>query len=153
MLFLEFRNGYRVQITFSYDSGTFLGVQCLYDDFNLEGGELFLFQYNGVDGFNVYLIGTDFSEIDYPAIVHGSQNSRPRKGTLPIIRVSLFQCEKTTTDYIFLVLILNKCLVSLQKGGLHGIRFLTEGNPVHDELVSTNDYLNILVLVIMRFCK
>ncbi|WOH08668.1 hypothetical protein DCAR_0728112 [Daucus carota subsp. sativus] len=110
-LFLEFRNGYRVQITFSYDLGTFLGIQCLYDDFDLEGGELFLFQYNGVDGFNVYLIGRDFCEIDYPAIVHRSQNCRPHK-------------------------------VSLQKGGLHGIRFLTEGNPVHDEFVPPRSFID-----------
>lgn len=113
-----------------------MGIQCLYDDFDLEGGELYLFQYNGVDGFNVYLIGRDFCEIDYPEIVHRSQNCRPRKGTLSKMRVILFQSKKTTTGLIGFVLILNHCLVSLQKGGLHGIRFLIEGNPVHDELVS-----------------
>ena len=51
----------------------FVGVQCLYEDFELEGGEMFLFEFNGSDGFNVYIIGKDFCEIDYPQKVHQLQ--------------------------------------------------------------------------------
>lgn len=82
MLFLEFRNCYRVEVTFIYDLGKLLGIQCVYDDFDLEGGEMLLFQYNGQDGFNVYLIGRDFFEAEYPDIVHRLQISHPRRGSL-----------------------------------------------------------------------
>ncbi|KAL1815726.1 hypothetical protein ACET3Z_018300 [Daucus carota] len=36
----------------------------------------------------------------------------------------------------------DEMVVSLQNGGLHGIRFLTEGNPVHDELVPPRSFID-----------
>ena len=80
IVFLEFRNEYRLEVSFNKHLGKFSSVQCLYADFDLEGGELFVFEFNGVDGLNVYLLGRDFCEVDYPEKVHALQKSRPRKG-------------------------------------------------------------------------
>ncbi|WOG95382.1 hypothetical protein DCAR_0414698 [Daucus carota subsp. sativus] len=88
IVFLEFRNEYRLEVSFNKHLGKFSSVQCLYADFDLEGGELFVFEFNGVDGFNVYLLGRDFCEVDYPEKVHALQKSRPRKA-----------CVKLLTDY------------------------------------------------------
>lgn len=78
--YLILRTGYRVRVEFDKERGTLSGVQALYEDFNLVGGELLVFELTGSHDFHVYVIGVDFAEIEYPSIVHTSQKSRPLKG-------------------------------------------------------------------------
>ena len=54
----------------------------MYDDFELEGGEMLIFEVNGIFDFNVYIIGLDLTEIEYPNVVHYMQNSHPRVGKI-----------------------------------------------------------------------
>ena len=84
-LLLGFRNGYEIPVVLDEERGTLSGLSTLYDDFELIGGQMLLFDFNGCSGFNVYVIGTDLREIDYPSVVHCMQNKRPRNGnTYPI---------------------------------------------------------------------
>ena len=79
LLFI-FRNGYEIRVKFDAEEGTFYGVSDMYDDFELEGGEMLLFEYNGISGLNVHVIGQDLTEIEYPNVVHHMQKIEPRVG-------------------------------------------------------------------------
>ncbi|XP_063936677.1 uncharacterized protein LOC108227884 [Daucus carota subsp. sativus] len=81
-LLLGFRNGYEIPVVLDEERGTLSGLSTLYDDFELIGGQMLLFDFNGCSGFNVYVIGTDLREIDYPSVVHCMQNKRPRNVSL-----------------------------------------------------------------------
>ncbi|WOH03395.1 hypothetical protein DCAR_0622792 [Daucus carota subsp. sativus] len=50
----------------------------LYEDFALKGGEMLVSEFNRSTDFNVYVIGTNLTEIRYPNIVHCMQKKRPR---------------------------------------------------------------------------
>ncbi|XP_063936916.1 uncharacterized protein LOC135147654 [Daucus carota subsp. sativus] len=82
-----------------------IGVEALYSDFHLEGGELLVFEFAGDGNFNVYIIGRDFCEVEYPNVVHALQEIGPRK-------------------------------VSLVKGGLKFVKFVTESEPIVDYMVA-----------------
>uniref|UniRef100_A0A162A3Z5 Uncharacterized protein n=1 Tax=Daucus carota subsp. sativus TaxID=79200 RepID=A0A162A3Z5_DAUCS len=76
--FLKFRNGYEKTVVFNEETGTFYGLFSIFYDFNLEGGEMLLFEFNGSRDFNDLLIGLVLREIEYPNIVHYMQKKRPR---------------------------------------------------------------------------
>lgn len=77
---LKFRNGYEKRVVFNKDRGTLYGLFPIFYDFNFEGGEMLVFEFNGSRDFNVFVIGKDLREIEYPSIVHFSQKKRPRVG-------------------------------------------------------------------------
>nr|XP_017215255.1 PREDICTED: uncharacterized protein LOC108193204 [Daucus carota subsp. sativus]XP_017215256.1 PREDICTED: uncharacterized protein LOC108193204 [Daucus carota subsp. sativus] len=76
--FFNFRNGYELPVKFTKDTGIIKGMQTLYQDFDLTAGEMLLFEYNGMTDLNVYVIGKDKREIDYPHLVHSTQKRVPR---------------------------------------------------------------------------
>ena len=44
----------------------------------MKGGEILFFQYRSPGALDVFVIGADFGEIDYPAVVHSRQDSTPQ---------------------------------------------------------------------------
>ena len=78
---LKFWNGYEIPVVFHREEGVISGLSTLYEDFELEPGQMLVFEFDGSYHFNVYGIGTDFSEIEYPQVVHHLQQTRPRDGT------------------------------------------------------------------------
>ena len=52
----------------------------MYDDFELEPGQMLVFEFDGSCHFNVNVIGTDFLEIEYPRVTHQLQQTGPRDG-------------------------------------------------------------------------
>lgn len=78
--FFIFRNGYELPVKFTKDTGIIKGMQTLYQDFDLNAGEMLLFEYNGMTDLNVYVIGKDKREIDYPHLGHSTQKRVPRVG-------------------------------------------------------------------------
>lgn len=79
---LKFRNGYEIPVNLNDDDWTIYGVSNLYEDFGLNGGEMLVFEFNGKSDFNVYVIGSDLTEIQYPNIVHHMQKNRPKLGKI-----------------------------------------------------------------------
>lgn len=77
---LKFRNGYSIEVSFNKYWGKVVGVKKLYEDFGLEGGELLVFEYSGDGNFNIYIIGKDCCEVDYPTVVRSMPNTQLRKG-------------------------------------------------------------------------
>ena len=67
---------------FNDKKGTIFGLSTFYDGFDLVGGEMLVFDFSGVSDFNVYVIGNDLSEIDYPDVFHYMQKKRPRVGNV-----------------------------------------------------------------------
>lgn len=70
---LKFRNGYELPVVLNAEHSTVCGLSTLYDDFELRGGEMLVFEFDGVSGFNVHVIGNDNLEIEYPNLVHHMQ--------------------------------------------------------------------------------
>ncbi|KAL1813669.1 hypothetical protein ACET3Z_023734 [Daucus carota] len=104
-LLLKLKTGYCLEVTYNKGLGKMIGVEALYSDFHLEGGELLVFEFAGDGNFNVYIIGRDFCEVEYPNVVHALQEIGPRK-------------------------------VSLVKGGLKFVKFVTESEPILDYMVA-----------------
>ncbi|KAK1399862.1 hypothetical protein POM88_009725 [Heracleum sosnowskyi] len=76
------RNGYRLPVDFDQRRGILKGFLWFFNHFDLKGGEMLLFEYYGRYDLNVYIIGTNCSEIEYPHIVHHLQTCHPRRVTL-----------------------------------------------------------------------
>lgn len=66
---LKLRNGYVQSVELDLVNYVMKGVLGFFKNFELKGGEVIVFEYFGRSQFNVYIIGTDFSEIRYPDIV------------------------------------------------------------------------------------
>ena len=67
------------------ENGTISGLSTVYADLDLKVGEMLVFEFDGSMHFNVYVIGTDLLEIEYPCVVHQFQKTRPRNGiSLPL---------------------------------------------------------------------
>lgn len=77
---LSIRNGYKIDVVYDRQSKKLFGVGDLFSDFGQNGGELLLFESVDFRIFNVYIVGEDGNEIQYPAIVHRSQTSEPVPG-------------------------------------------------------------------------
>ncbi|KAK1395837.1 TF-B3 domain-containing protein [Heracleum sosnowskyi] len=76
------RNGYRLPVDFDRRRGILKGFLWFFNHFDLKGGEMLLFEYYGRYDLNVYIIGTNCSEIEYPSIVHHLQTCHPGRVTL-----------------------------------------------------------------------
>ncbi|XP_074351618.1 uncharacterized protein LOC141690742 [Apium graveolens] len=71
---LSIRNGYKLGVNFDSTNYKINGVRDLFTDYGLTGGEKLIFE--NVDGgnFNVFIIGLDGAEIEYPQILHVTQS-------------------------------------------------------------------------------
>ena len=74
---LRFRNGYIIQVDFDRQNCRFVRMHDFFKDFSMKGGEILFFQYASRGVLDVFIIGADFGEIDYPAVVHSRQDSTP----------------------------------------------------------------------------
>lgn len=74
------RNGYSVCVYFDPSNYKVVGVRDLLIDHGLTGGKFLVFEFVDCKNFNVFIIGRDGAEIDYPEIVHDSQSCSPRSG-------------------------------------------------------------------------
>ena len=63
---LKLRNGYILPVQIDLVSSEMMGLLCFFKHFDLKGGEYMIFEYFGRFKFNVYIIGSDGSEIRYP---------------------------------------------------------------------------------------
>ncbi|XP_063942419.1 uncharacterized protein LOC108208451 isoform X2 [Daucus carota subsp. sativus] len=63
---LQLRNGYILPVQIDLVSSEMMGLLCFFKHFDLKGGEYMIFEYFGRFKFNVYIIGSDGSEIRYP---------------------------------------------------------------------------------------
>ena len=79
---LKLRNGYIIPVKFDKSKGILKGLMWFFKQFELKGGEILLFEYFGRYNINVYILGTNCSEIRYPDIVHYLQQSSSRIGRL-----------------------------------------------------------------------
>ena len=77
---LSIRNGYQIHVVYDRQSMKLLGVSDLFSDFGLIGGEILLFESVDLRVFNVYIMGEDGCEIQYPEVVHRSQICCPVPG-------------------------------------------------------------------------
>lgn len=75
---LKIRNGYRIWVRFDKMKCMILGMKSFFIDFGLVGGEILVFEHRDNMCFGVYIIGRHGAEIQYPSVVHASQNCSPR---------------------------------------------------------------------------
>ncbi|XP_017242986.1 uncharacterized protein LOC108215138 isoform X4 [Daucus carota subsp. sativus] len=75
---LKFRNGYEIATVFNHETGTFSGLSTMYEDFLFEVGQMLVFEFDGSCDFNVYVIDTDLTEVEYPPVLHHTQSGHPR---------------------------------------------------------------------------
>ena len=55
-----------LHVEFEKNRGMLKGVLCFFKNFELKGGELLVFEYFGRSNINVYILGANCSEINYP---------------------------------------------------------------------------------------
>uniref|UniRef100_A0A166DDP0 TF-B3 domain-containing protein n=1 Tax=Daucus carota subsp. sativus TaxID=79200 RepID=A0A166DDP0_DAUCS len=79
---LKLRNGYVLPVKFDHSRGVFKGLLCFFKHFKLNGGELLVFEYFGRYNINVYILGSNLSEIKYPDFKFNMPESPPRLVTL-----------------------------------------------------------------------
>ena len=72
---LTIRNGYKMHVAYDRKTGKLRELGDFFYDLGLGGGELLIFELVNGTNFNVYIIGEDGNEIDYPSILHASQAS------------------------------------------------------------------------------
>lgn len=77
---LKFLNGYQILVMHNEEKGAVTGISTLYADLDFKAGEMLVFEFDGSSNFNVYVIGTDLLEIEYPVVVHHFQKTPPRNG-------------------------------------------------------------------------
>ena len=132
---LKFLNGYQILVMHNEEKGAVTGISTLYADLDLKAGEMIVFEFDGSSNFNVYVIGTDLLEIEYPAVVHHFQKTPPRNG-MPFTAVSNCMLMVYLTILIFrqinLVFIV---LVNVEKVGLKFVNFVRDEDPLIDEFV------------------
>ncbi|KAK1398582.1 hypothetical protein POM88_008445 [Heracleum sosnowskyi] len=74
---LKVRTGYEFSVDFDKRKQRISGLSLFYKNFGLKGGESLVFEYCGGYNFNLFILGDDFSEIEYPSIVHHFQTCQP----------------------------------------------------------------------------
>ncbi|KAL1826920.1 hypothetical protein ACET3Z_005332 [Daucus carota] len=72
---LTIRNGYKMHVAYDRKTRKLRELGDLFNDFELGGGEVLIFELVDGNNFNVYIVGEDGNEINYPAILHTSQTS------------------------------------------------------------------------------
>lgn len=88
---LKLRNGYVLPVKFDHSRGVFKGLLCFFKHFKLNGGELLVFEYFGRYNINVYILGSNLSEIKYPDFKFNMPESPPRLGKLLFVSHLKFQ--------------------------------------------------------------
>ena len=149
---LKFRNGYEIPVVFHREEGVISGLSTLYEDFELEPGQMLVFEFDRSYHFNVYGIGTDFSEIEYPQVAHHLQQTRPRDGTCSPLNcksIWFFNFFVGTVWFIDLILFL---LVNVKKEGLKFVNFVKDEEPLFDEFVSTYNPLIKIICNSLESC-
>ncbi|XP_063947046.1 uncharacterized protein LOC108213909 [Daucus carota subsp. sativus] len=107
-LLLKFLNGYQIPVMRNEEKGTLSGLSTVYADFDLKAGEMLVFQFDGSSNFNVYVIGTDLLEIEYPCVVHHFQRTPPRNGMPSTVK------HDTSLDFyviVYLTVLIYKQLI------------------------------------------
>ncbi|KAK1352902.1 hypothetical protein POM88_052740 [Heracleum sosnowskyi] len=74
---LKVRTGYEFSVDFDKGKQRISGLSLFYKHFGLKGGESLVFEYCGGYKFNLFILGVDFAEIEYPSIVHHFQTCQP----------------------------------------------------------------------------
>ena len=115
---MKFRNGYEILVVFHNEDGVISGISTMYEDFELEPGQMLVFEFDGSYHFNVYVIGTDFSEIEYLPIVHHLQQTRPRDGTCSPLNSNSTLYVYFTVGTLYVTDLIFFRVVNVQKGGL-----------------------------------
>ena len=77
---LKLRNGYVIPVEFDMSKGILNGVLCFFKYLELKGDEWLLFQYFGRYYINVYVIGSNCSEVNYPYIIDPFKECIPQLG-------------------------------------------------------------------------
>ncbi|KAK1371083.1 hypothetical protein POM88_037175 [Heracleum sosnowskyi] len=80
---IKVRNGYELWLDFVKTYKRFFGLSIFYKDFKLRSGQRLLFEYMGGFNFNVVIFGICGSEIEYPLVVHESQEREAREVLYP----------------------------------------------------------------------
>ena len=137
-LLLKFRNGYEIPVSIFEEGGLIYGISSLYEDFEMEPGQLLVFEYDGQSGFNVYVIGKNLVEIDYPLLVHETQKTRPRNGMFFDFKSNTFFILLFMAFLLYWFLKVYMFLVNVKSGGLKFIKFLKEEEAMFDDFVSSS---------------
>ncbi|KAK1366396.1 hypothetical protein POM88_041957 [Heracleum sosnowskyi] len=87
---LKVRTGYEFSVDFDKRKQRISGLSLFYKHFGLKGGESLVFEYCGGYKFNLFILSDDFSEIEYPSIVHHFQTCQPVPGAFDLINVIYF---------------------------------------------------------------
>ncbi|KAL1808431.1 hypothetical protein ACET3Z_025421 [Daucus carota] len=74
---LNIRKSYRMHVVYDRQNHRLLGISKLFSDFGIVGGEVLIFEFVDGSNFNLYIIGEDGNEIDYPSNGHASEHSSP----------------------------------------------------------------------------
>lgn len=70
---LKLRTGYNLPIDYDKNTGLMKGMSIFYRHFAFKGGEVLVFEYYGRFDLNLYILGADCCEIEYPMILHHFQ--------------------------------------------------------------------------------
>ncbi|KAK1397394.1 hypothetical protein POM88_007257 [Heracleum sosnowskyi] len=80
---MRVRNDYQIWLDYVKINQRFFGMKSFFKDFNLRGGESLLFDYVGEFKFNVLIFDISGSEIEYPLVMHESQDCWARHVVYP----------------------------------------------------------------------
>ena len=120
------------------EKGTIFGLSTLYEDFDLEAGQMFVFEFDGSSHFNIYVIGTVLSEIEYPLVAHQLQQTRPRDGPCSPLNYNTSLYVYFIVGIVYVIDLIFILLVNIvQKGGLKFVNFVKDDKPLFDEFVSS----------------
>lgn len=86
-LHLKLRTRYLLPLDLDKRRGVLQGFCEFYNNLRLKGGEFLVFEYYGHFGLNVYILGSNCSEIEYPPIVHENQTCNPLRGNISAFTV------------------------------------------------------------------
>lgn len=89
---LTIRNGYKMHVAYDRKTRKLRELGDLFNDFELRGGEVLIFELVDGNNFNVYIVGEDGSEINYPAILHTSQTSSSFAGNFVPNFIVIISC-------------------------------------------------------------
>ncbi|KAK1364110.1 TF-B3 domain-containing protein [Heracleum sosnowskyi] len=74
---LKLRTGFLVPVEFDKRRGVLMGLGSFFNQFDFKGGEMLVFEYFGRLDFNLSVLGTNCSEIEYPLMVNSFQTCKP----------------------------------------------------------------------------
>ena len=84
---LKLRNGFVVPVELDRSKGVLNGVLCFFKYLKLKGDEWLLFEYSGRYYLNVYIIGSNCSEMNYPDVIDPFKECIPQLGELVFLLI------------------------------------------------------------------